>query len=304
MLSQTARRKLALVIGQIIGRSIEEARNIPFVLENDEVIDILVRDPDRFNSLINQEQVGKAQFSTGTLTDQLDAVAELGQLEVLDGYDMSFGETNSSEEDLKPAVNLIHHLTRLFAVYLGNTVTLFEKEFDTFVSKLNSSIQSGDRSLEQVRLDPDDMLEIEHIADKYLDFGKYMQAFLVDRLLSMHVVSKKLISLPQGYSLATKLVERLCHREEAAHPFLTFVLRASYVSQGGWEDYLVAAVRYSIQHPSWRSVLIGAIERDAIFCCNFLRDSFGNLKHLSSAELHQRIEAELRDRIPFPNLTG
>jgi hypothetical protein len=299
MLSQTARKKLALVIGRLICRSIEAARNIPYVLERDEVIDILVRDPDRFTSLINQEQAGKTQFSTETLTDQLDAAGGLGQLEVLDRYDMSFGTANSTEEDLKPAVDEIHQLTRLFAVYLGNTITLFEKEFDTFVGKLNSSLHGVDQPLEHVSLNARDMIEIQQFAENYLNSGKYLQAFLVDRLLSTHVVSRKLISIPEGYSIATKLIGQIWEKGNAAQPFLKFLLRATYVSQGGWEDYFSAVVQFAALRIPWRSDLIGAIERDAIFCCNFLCDSFGNLKRLSSTELHSTIESALRDRILF-----
>jgi hypothetical protein len=207
MLSETARKKLAMVLGQLICRAIEDGRKIPYVLEPDEVIDILVRDPAKFTQLVNQEEDGQTQFSTGTLTAQLDAITGLGQLEILDRYDMSFGESNGSEENLKSAVDEIHQLTRLFAVYIGNTVSLFEKEFDTFASKFHQSLHGTGYSLGRVNLQTEDLNGIEESANRYLDSGKYIQAFLVDRLLSMHVVTRELVSVPQGYSVSAKMIE-------------------------------------------------------------------------------------------------
>jgi hypothetical protein len=295
MLSQPARKKLAVVIGQIICRSIDDARNIPYLLEHDEVIDILVRDPAKFANLVNQEQDSCAQYSADTLTAQLDAASDLGQLEVLDRYDISFGGDNSGEEDLKPAVNEIHQLTRIFAVYVGNTFTLFEKSFDTFSSKLHASLHGSGQSLELVNLDLEDVTGIEAGTEKYLAEGRYLQALLVDRLLSTKVVTKRLVTIPDGYSLSARLIQRTWEGESAC-AFTRFLLRATYVSQGSWEDYFHTAVRISGERPHWRAMLAEAIEQDSIFCCNFLRQSFADLKCLPAHELRDSIGQELQDR--------
>lgn len=298
MLSQDARQKLATVIGNLMHRSIEEARKVPYVLPQDEIIDILVRDPEKFASLVHAEQAASAQYSTGTLTAQMDAIAELAQLTVLDRFDMSFGEKNRSDDDLKPAVDAIHQLTRDLAVYVGNTVTLFEKEFERFADKFRQSLQQSGQALIQVGMHPEDMHWIEEGAESYFDSGEYLQAFLYDRLLSIRVITREMVSVPPGYSLAEKLLARGLPRTDSLWPLMRFVLRAKYVSQEAWGDLFDVLARLTRGASQQRYLLIDAIERDAIFCCNLLCDSFTNLKRLSPADLRVAVGKALEARTP------
>ncbi|MBM3790516.1 MAG: hypothetical protein FJW35_09230, partial [Acidobacteria bacterium] len=139
--SQEIKDKLSVVLGNLIVRCIEDARTVPYVLDQDEAVDILVRTPHLFMKLVREEHSGRAELAREKLTARLDAISELGQFEALDAYDMSFYGPMESDADLSPVMNRIIHLTRTFVVYVSNTVTVFEKEFDSFVHKLRQSLQ-------------------------------------------------------------------------------------------------------------------------------------------------------------------
>jgi hypothetical protein len=290
--------KLALVIGQLISRCIEEARKVPYILDQQEAVDILVGNPALFAKLVCDEEADRIEFSREKLTASLDAVKELGQFEALDGMDMSFSCPMESTADLAPIVETINQLTRTFIVYVGNTVTIVEKERELFAEKLRQWLQKSGLSLRTVQLYASDMGELEQSANAYLLSGQFLQAFLFGHLLSSSVIAGDVVRLPSSssYSLNENLI-RTGLLEAGLFPnVVRFILRACYISQGQWEDLFEVLVRFSEEEAQvcTRSQLVDMIEQDAIFCCNLLGRSFPDLRRLQQAERRSAIERTLQ----------
>jgi len=282
--SQEIKDKLSVVLGNLIVRCIEDARTVPYVLDQDEAVDILVRTPHLFMKLVREEHSGRAELAREKLTARLDAISELGQFEALDAYDMSFYGPMESDADLSPVMNRIIHLTRTFVVYVSNTVTVFEKEFDSFVHKLRQSLQLAGMTPKAVEFAPSDMAGLEMRAEDYVTSGRFLQAFLFGRLLGSEAITRQVIDLPfSNYSFNENLI-RIAARDPARlRDLVRFVLRACYVSQGSWEDLFAVLARLARQEPDLcdPDMLVETIERDAVFSCNFLREPFTALKQRS-----------------------
>lgn len=294
--SQEVRQKLVLVLGELVCRCIEDARKIPYILDQEQVVEILVGNPAFFAELVRDEHHDHTEFSRDRLTAKLDAVTELGQFEVLDAFDMSFSSPMNSDAGLDPLLDVINQLSRTFVVYIGNMVTIFEKEFQLFMEKLRQSLQKARMALRATELTPSDMEGLEKKANAYLHAGQFLQAFSFGQLLNSDVISKELISLPPSdYTLKQKLVERAMSETTLSASMIRFVLRACYVSQGSWQDLFDTLVDLVGKGPGkcHRSMLINRIEQDGIFCCNLLCESFSNLKKWTSAERRAAIEKRL-----------
>ncbi len=290
--SQELRTKLIRVIGNLICRCIEEARNIPYVLRQDELLEVLVRDPARFQRLVEEERFDRTEHSAGTLTAKLDALSELGQFESLDAYNLSW---SAPERDVSRAIEHINRLSSTFAVYMGNTVTVFEREFESFTGKLCQLLKQSGMTLKVVEFTREDMGALEAMASEYLTSGRLMRAFVFERLLSCHVITKKVVVLPREYSLAGRLIQSAIKDGDLFPRVVRYILRASYISQGAWEDLfsqLVKAVRTE-QQIKYRSALIDLIEEDAVFSCNLLCGSFADFKGQTPQERRSAIEMAL-----------
>ncbi len=294
--SRGVRTKLALVIGNLIARCIEDARRVPYVLEQDQVLEILVGNPAIFASLVQEEQRDRTEFASGRLTAKLDALTELGQFESLDAFDVSFSGSAGSDADLAPVLEKINQLTRTFVVYVGNMVTLFEKEFRLLMDRFRQSLRQAGMEMSQTDLEPGDLVELEKRAIGYLSGGQFLQALSFERLLSSQVISRELVALPgAGYSLNRNLLKSALADAALFSEVTKFVLRACYVSQGAWQDDLVLLVNLVDQEAgaNRRSVLIDRIEQDGVFCCNLLREPFANLKRWPPTRRREAIEEKL-----------
>jgi len=293
--SQEIRRKLVLVIKNLICRCIEEARSVPYILRQDEVVELLLRNPTRFQKLVEEERLDRTEYSTDTLTAKLDALEELGQFEALGACDMSLYGRNESESDLSPVIELINQLTRTFSVYISNTVTLFEKEFELFTDKLRRLLTKSGLALQVVEFTEEDTAELEKGAETYLVSGRLLEAFVFERLVSCHVITKQVVALPSGYSLGEKLMRSAIKDADLFSRLIKFILRASYVSQGTWNDLFAMLVR--IVDGEWqarhRAVLVDLVEQDAIFACNLLCGTFSELKRRSPFDRRSAIEKAL-----------
>jgi hypothetical protein len=294
--SQRVRQKLALVIGNLIRRCIEEARRIPYVLDQEQIVDILVGDPAFFAKLVQDEHHDRTEFSSERLTAKLDALTELGQFEAIDTFDVSFSRPVESDADLDPVLDLVNRLTRTFVVYVGNMVTIFEKEFQLLMERFRQSLQQGEMRLDAVNFTPSDMAELEKEAELYIDAGQFLQALSFDRLLRSEVITKELITLPSAdYSFNRNLLKSVQKDADRFAALVKVVLRACYISQGAWQDNFVTLVDllYAEENAGQRSQLIDAIEQDGVFCCNLLCESFANLKKWSPAQRRAAIEKKL-----------
>lgn len=296
--SQDVRQKLVTVIGNLICRCIEDACKIPYILGQDQVVEMLVGNPAFFAELVRDEHRDRTEFSSDRLTAKLDAVAELGQLEALNAFDLSFSGRIATDADLDPILNLINQLTRIFTVYTGNTVTIFEKEFQLFMEKLRQSLLQSGMVLKATDLTDDDMAGLEKKAEGYLYAGQFLQAFLFNRLLHADVITRELVRLPSPARTLTRQFLRSALEDASLRPSLvTFILRICYVSQGAWQDLFDMLVLLADREPELcpDSLLIDKIEQDGVFCCNLLCESFANLTKWPTAERRAAIENRIED---------
>lgn len=294
--SRGVRKKLVLVIGSLIGRCIEEARKVPYVLDQDQVVDILVENPAIFAELVHEEHRDRTEIATGRLTAKIDALTELGQFEALDAFDVSFSGGMQSDADLAPVLETINRLTRTFVVYIGNMVTIFEKEFRLLMERFRKSLRQAGVEMSQTELKPADLADLEKRAAGFLAGGQFLQALSFDRLLNSQVISNELVRLPgSGYSFNRNLLKSSLMDAALFPAVVKFVIRASYVSQGAWQDNIIILVNLVGQESEAerRSALIDRIEQDGVFCCNLLRESFANLKKWPPVRRREAIEAKL-----------
>ena len=203
--SAEIRKKLAMLIGSLISRCIQEARMIPHVLNRDEVIDILVADPALYEKLVRDEHTGKTELSKEDLTVKVDVARELEKLDKIEAFDRSFWD--GPDVDLSPILDRTNQLTRTFAVYLGNASTLFDREFEDFMNKFRQSLQRSGMALKTVDFTLDDVAVLETNAVSYVSAGEFLQAFTFDRLLGSQIMIKQVVNLPgEGFALRENLI--------------------------------------------------------------------------------------------------
>jgi hypothetical protein len=292
--SREIRQKMAVLIGSLIDRCIQNARMVPYILNQEEVINLLVEDPARFEELVKQEHSTKTEYSKKDLTYKLDALKELGEFEALDAAKNP--SWAGSESDLGPILDLINQLARAFAVYIGNASTLFDKSFEEFMGKFRQSLRQAGMDLETIELDMEDALILEERAQEYLSQGKFLQAFTFDRLLASQAMIKQVVNIPiSGFLLRENLMRRALKDADLSAPLIKFLLRASYISHGAWGDLfsIFAALAYKEPDLCRPSRLIDFIEQDIVFSCNLLRKSYEDLSQLHPAQRRSAIESSI-----------
>jgi len=294
--SAEIRNKLATLIGNLICRCIREARMIPYVLNRDEVINILMDDPARFEKLVQDEHAADAELSKTDLTVHMDAVAALGKLESREAFDQSFWEGH--EVDLTPILDLINQLARTFSVYLGNAATLFDKYLEEFMDRFRESLQQSGMVLKTIDFSPEDVALLESRAMNFLAEGEFLQAFTYDRLLASQIMIRQLVNLPStGFTVRKDLIRRALHNPVQFAALTKFVLRVSYVSHGAWNDLFPILLKEVLRDPApvRAAQLIDIIERDIVFLCNLLCRSYGEIRELSSDQRRRAIEESFRE---------
>ena len=203
--SAEIRKKLATLIGNLICRCIGDARMIPYILNREEVINMLMDDPARFEKLVQDEQEDKSEYSKSDLTVKLDAAAELGKLDAVEAFEQSFWD--GSEIDLDPILDLVDQLTRTFAVYAGNAATLFDKAFEDFMEKFRRSLQKAGMTIRTIDFTADDSALLESRAMSYISKSEFLQAFTYERLLTSQTMIKQVVNLPpERFSLREDLI--------------------------------------------------------------------------------------------------
>jgi hypothetical protein len=296
--SREVRKRLAQVVGNLICSCIENARSVPYLLDQEEVVNILVGNPALFEKLVREEQSNRVEFSKNTLTARLDATKELDRFEALDTLDMSFTGSLESDADLAPILEQINQLCRAFAAYISNTVTVFEREFELFMEKYRQSLLRTGAADRAIDFSPEEMADLEARSAGYLASGQYVQAFLFGRLVSAEAITGRLIRLPSpGYSFTENLIHDASRDPNLFPALVRFILRASYVSQGSWDDLFGVLLRLVDRQPGDfnRTMFVDLIERDAIFTCNLLRESFTKLRRWPPVKRREAIETRLED---------
>lgn len=289
------RKKLALLLGSLICRCIREARLIPHVLSREEVINILLGDPVLYEKLVRDEHAENAALSKEDLTVKVDVAKELEKLDVLDTAEKSFWD--GPEVDLTPILDSTNHLTRTFAVYLGNAATLFDRAFEDFMNKFRQSLHRAGMTLKAVDFTLNDIAVLETSAVSFLSAGEFLQAFTFDRLLSSQIMMKQVVNLPaEGFSLREDLVRYALSDANLAAPLIKFILRISYVSQGAWDDLFPIVVRQVHREPGLCSPagLVDLIEQDVVFSCNLLCRSYAEIREWTAVQRRSAFENSLR----------
>jgi hypothetical protein len=292
--SAEIRKKLAILIGDLICRCISEARMIPHVLNRDEVINLLFDNPNLFEKLVHDEHSGQTELSKEDLTVNVDVVRELGQLDKLESSEQSIWE--GPEIDLSPILDSINQLTRTYAVYLGNAATLFDKAFEDFMEKFRQSMQRAGMTLKTVDFTISDAEAFGNNALSYLSSGDFLQAFTFDRLLSSQIMMKQVVNLPSaGFSLRDDLINHALNDSELCAPLIKFLLRITYISQGSWDDLFQLLVKHLSTDPGKGSIsmLLDLIEQDVVFSCNLLCSSYIEIRQWSSSQRRTALESSI-----------
>jgi hypothetical protein len=290
------RSKLAQLLGNLISRCIREARLVPHVLGQEEVINLLVADPALYERLVQDEHTGKTELSKNDLTVKIDVAKELERLDELEVFDKSFWD--GPEVDLSPILDLTNQLTRTFAVFMGNAATLFDREFEDFMNKFRQSLQRAGMTLKTVDFTLEDAAILETSALSHLAVGEFLQAFTFDRLLSSQIMMKQVVNLPRdGFSLREDLIRHALKDPKLASSLIKFVLRVSYVSQGAWEDLFPVIVRLVREEPGLCNLarLMELIEQDIVFSCNLLCRSYAEIREWPAAQRRLAFESALKN---------
>jgi hypothetical protein len=289
------RRKLAALIGDLISRCIREACMIPHVLSQEEIVDLLVRDPELYEKLVQNEHRDKTELSKTDLTVSINVTKELEKLDQLETVDKSLWD--GPEIDLSPIMDLTNQLARTFAVYLGNAATLFDREFEDFMNKFRQSLQRAGMTLKTVDFTLEDAAILESSARSYLTAGEFLQAFTFDRLLSSQIMMKQVVILPStGFSLRENLIRYALEDPSLSSPMIKFTLRACYISQGAWEDLFTVMLRLVNEEPGLCSSarLMELIEQDVVFSCNLLCRTYAEIREWTTAQRKVAVEKALK----------
>lgn len=293
--SAEIKKKLALLIGNVICNCIREARMIPHVLSREEIINILLGDPVLYAKLVREEQADDTQLSKEDLTVKVDVAKELEKLEDIDAFEQFFWD--GPEVDLTPVMDSTNQLTRTFAVYIGNAATLFDRAFEDFMNKFRQSLERAGMTLKTVDFTLNDVAVLETNAVSFLSSGDFLQAFTFDRLLSSQIMMKQVVNLPhEGFSLREDLIRYGLSDPNLVSPMIKFILRISYVSQGAWDDLFPIVVRQIHQEPGLCTPagLMDIIEQDVVFSCNLLCRSYAEIRELSAAKRRSAYQDSLK----------
>jgi hypothetical protein len=296
--SAEIRKKLALLLGNLICQCIREARMIPHVLSREEVINILLGDPVLYEKLVQSEHADNAELSKDDLTIKVDVAKELEKLDSIDAFEGSFWD--GPEVDLSPIMDSTNQLARTFAVYLGNAATLFDRAFEDFMNKFRQSLQRAGMTLKTVDFTLNDVAVLETNAVSFLSTGEFLQAFTFDRLLSSQIMMKQVVNLPgEGFSLREDLIRYALNDPNLFSSLIKFVLRVSYISHGAWDDLFPIVVRQVHQEPGLCSPagLVEIIEQDVVFSCNLLCRSYGEIREWPAAQRRSAYEDSLKKHI-------
>ncbi len=294
--SQEVREKLVLVLGNLLCRCIEEARKVPYILDPDDAVQILIENPQHFERLVLDEQLDRTEFSSENLTARLDTFEELEQFKSLDAWDMSFSGRLEAAADLSPIVDRVNQLSRTFSVYVSNMITIFEREFALFVEKFRRSLRLTGMPIRAIELTSDDMAGLATRAKSYLFAGQFVQAFSFDRLLNCHVIDKDALIVPYpGYSVSQELMRSTLKVAGLFRPLVKFILRLTYISQNTWHELFEMLLRLVDAQCDLqtRNALVELIQEDIIFACNLLHEPFADVQHWTPDQRRAAIEAKL-----------
>ncbi|MEW5976614.1 MAG: hypothetical protein AB1898_12500 [Acidobacteriota bacterium] len=292
------KQKLVRVLGHLATRSIQEARKVPYVVEQDSIVEILIRNPALYKQMVLDGEIEPSGANQQSAVAKVDILADLQEFRALDQYDMSVSallENSSSHERIFAQVNL---LTKLFIAYSSNLLTVFEREYEQFRLRFLAACQTNEAAYGTVTLDAPDMIWLEDEAKRNLAEGRFVEAFSLGRLIRPDVLKDDLIRFSDpDYSLTREILSATAQNRDLLARTLRFSIRVSYISQHSWQDLLVSLRDLVLQTPSlcdWKS-LVDAAEADFVFCCNLLHERWETLAQWSDRHRRALLENCLRN---------
>ncbi len=297
MEQQKIKENIIQILGNLISRSIEEARKIPYQMDQDTLVDILIGNPQIYKQMVLDGLIEGEGMPRGKVVVKVDILDQMAEFEGLDQFDLTFAGMVGQGPQNSPALGQIDLLTKLFLSYLSNLISTFERSYKDFMKSYHPALPSdSDPSLPAVELSWDDLGDLRKIVKELVQSGKFIQAFSYGPLLDPDIISNKWIRfLSANHSLAGILLPDLRWDPDSCRRLCKFILRASYISQSHWQDLFVDLVHFVSRDPEkyQRDTIIRQIESDSMFCCNLLHEPFQNVIIRRPGELRKAIEKKI-----------
>ncbi len=294
--SGTVKDKLVQVILNLARRSIDEARKVPYWVEQDNVVDILINHPDLYKTLVSEGQLEGDGVPQGKMLVKLDILAEIEEFRSLDKQLVGAWGSGQSKIDLESVSSQVNSLTKLFLAYHGNMVAIFEKEYDHFLGRFRKTLDETEEELHPFLLDQSDFEEARQMAEAYLAEQRFIEAFSLGKLFHPDIIRNLLFQFPDPeYSLVEELIRESPKIEPAYSNLVRFILRACYLSHSLWCDLFVVLLKLVEQDPGLyhRQKILELVEQDIVFCCNLLHTTYDQLHSMSAEQRRAAIEASL-----------
>ncbi len=294
--SNRIKRTLVAVIISLTRKSIEEAAVVPYVMEQDKLVDLFLQNPASYRNFLANGGLGGQSNSEGRMIVKENILAELGEFKSMDQFDLSFDRMMDQEEARIPVFNQVTMLTRMFSAYVSNVVTVFEEEYNNFLRRYRQAIQAAGQELRAIELGNDDLADLERAAKTRFVQGEFLGAFAYDRIFNPEVLKDDVLLFPQtSYSLGRRLIETAPKDAAFFTELIKFLLRASYISHNLWFDLLAHLIQLaeSDPHKFRRTLLVHWIEQDSVFCCNLLQETYDALRWWTSNQRKNAIERTL-----------
>jgi len=294
--SNRIKRTMVSVITSLTRKSIEEAGVVPYVVEQDKLVDLLINNPDRYQDIVLGGKVDETVTGQGIMIVKEDILQELGEFKGLDAFDLSFDRMMDQESVRLPVFAQINSQCRMFAAYVSNMITIFEEEYANFLRRYRQALHAAGQELRLVKLDLEDLSDLEKAAKARMVDGKFLTAIAYDRLFNPEVMREQILQFPRSdYSLARRMIENAPKDVAFSTELIKFLVRACYISQNQWFDLLAILIELAEADPKRyrRSQLVHWIEQDSVFCCNLLQETYDSLRWWKAGQRKDAIENSL-----------
>ena len=288
--SLDVRKKWVLLLCNVIGNCVHKARMVPYILKQEEIINLLIEDPALFTQLIQEEQAVDNWDSKGNITANFDALDELQRIKAIDSFSDNYRHLSLAEID--SFLDLINEMTHIFGIFIGNASILLDKRMDEFIGNYREFLSSQAMDVRRIDFTVEETVMLEKSAIAYIDNGEFLQAFTFARLLNEQGAIREMIRFPPlPMSLYEVLIRHTLNKTDKASDLIHFILHASYLSQGDWNDLFQILTRTILNKPGEydRLKYIEAIERNIVFCCNLLYKSIMELRDISPTKIRTSI---------------
>jgi len=284
------------VIISLTRKSIEEAAIVPYVVEQDKLVDMFLQNPGSYQNIVMQGRFEGGGSSDGKTIVKEDILSELDEFKSLDQFDLSFDRMMDQEQVRIPVFSQVTALVRMFSAYVSNVMTVFEEEYNSFLRRYRHALHAAGQELHPIELGNEDLTDLERAAKARLVKGEFIGAFAYDRIFNPEVMKEQVIRFPQkNYSLGKRMIETAPKDSAFFTELIKFLLRCCYISHNLWFDLLAHMIYLAENEPQKyrRTLLVHWIEQDSVFCCNLLQETYDSLRWWTSNQRKDAIEKTL-----------